>query len=152
MTVPLKSEATSANRNLRMTWEQAMSEAASREWHLIAEGLFDEVEAGDVKVDEADVAFLIRMATDPTTTAVLANTAIRLMGMLAEESLVSREDVLPRLRDLLSHDDPWRVYYAVKALWQARDRDALPALRLLRGREPSEDVASILQRAMWACR
>jgi hypothetical protein len=133
---------------LLTSWERAMKAATSHGWHLAAEELFDEVEEGEVEVGDTDVAFLIQMATDPKTNAVSANTAIRLMGMLAEESLVPRDEVLPKLRDLLVHDDAGRVYYAIKALWQARDRGAAPALKKLLDGAPSVEVASILQRAI----
>lgn len=135
-------------RNLLPHWEQAMATVPKTEWRLLAEDLFDLVEGGGVQLTAADSAFLIHVATDLSTPPYAANTAIRLMGMLAEEHLIDLDPVLSALEDLLVHDDTQRRYYAVKALWQAKARGALGALKRCAQRESSADVLSILPRAI----
>ncbi len=134
--------------NLLSHWEKAMAAAPKKGWRLLAEDLFDIVEDGQVQLTVMDNRFLIQKAVDPKTPAHAANTAIRLMGMLAEEDLICRAPVIRTLQDLLVHDDTQRRYYAVKALWQARATDALPALKRRADRESSEEVRSILRRAI----
>ncbi len=136
------------NGNLLSHWEIAMAAVPTKGWRLLAEDLFEVVEDGEVQLTATDNHFLIRMAADPEAPPYAANTAIRLMGMLAEEDLIARAPVICTLKDLLVHDDTQRRYYAVKALWQARATDALPALRRRADRESSDEVMSILQRAI----
>lgn len=127
-------------------WDQTMAKAANRGRLLIAEDLFDIVERKEASI--SDSYFLNHKATDPETPPYEAVTAIRLMGMLAEEDLIPRAPVIHTLTELLFHDDTQRRYYAVKALWQARAHGALPALTRLAGRESSEEVMSVLRRAI----
>ncbi|MEZ4320843.1 MAG: HEAT repeat domain-containing protein [Myxococcota bacterium] len=145
----VKKTTATVSSGLLTIWERTMKAAArGGGGHLAAEDIYDEVEEANIQIGSADAAFLIRVASEPSVASVFANTAIRLLGMLAEESLISRSEVLPSLRDLLVHDDTQRRYYAAKALWQARDRDAVAVLRRRLDREPSEEVSSILQRAI----
>lgn len=134
--------------NLLTHWEAVMKSASKRGWHLLAEDIFDEIEESEVAATQTDTQFLIQMAADPATPAFAANTAIRLMGMLSEDDLLPRVIVINTLRDLLVHDDTQRRYYAAKALWQAKAREAVPTLRLQLDRESSEEVVSVLQRAI----
>lgn len=107
-----------------------------------AESVFYLIRQGEVT---ADVHSLVQDAMSPGQDAV---PAIRLLGMLAEEGLVPLEEALPPLRGLLFHEDPHHVYYAVKALWQARDLESIPLIRDLSKRGVSEDVTRIARRAL----
>jgi hypothetical protein len=49
---------------------------------------------------------------------------------------------------VLGHDDPQRRYYGVKALWQARALEGLPALRRRLQRETSTRAKAIIERAV----
>ena len=105
--------------------------------HITAEEIFSEM--------AARLGAIIRTATDPDTTETAADTAIRLLGMLGEGE--SMDAILQTLRGLVSHTDAHRRYYAVKALWQARDSGAVPVLLARLDIEPDAEVRALLQRA-----
>ena len=129
-------------------WVQTAQQGSERAWHLLPEEVFDLIEDQKLSLNEHDGRLLGFKAVSLTTPNPAAIAAIRLLGMLAEDEILGRDQVLPILRDALGHDVPQRRYYAAKALWQARAHEGLTVLRRRLEREPHEDVRAILQRAI----
>ena len=75
-------------------WDRVMRNTSSAHLHTLAEDLFDLVEDGELKVGATDVRYLAFVATALTESPEAANTAIRLMGMLAEEGFLPRDAVI----------------------------------------------------------
>lgn len=129
-------------------WTKAIEANAESAWHLLPEEVFDLVDDRDEDLEPSDAQFLGFAAVSPDVPTMAAVAAIRLMGILAEEGKLETSVVLPMLRDVLGHDDPQRRYYGVKAIWQARARGGLPALRRRLERETSTRVKAIIERAV----
>lgn len=108
-----------------------------------AEEVFD---AFDGPMSQRTVGRLLQTATGADRGPALL--AIRLLGMAAEVDLAPRDRVLPVLRGLLEHGGQDRVYHVIKALWQARDPDAVPALRALLDASPPDAAVPLAHRAL----
>jgi len=129
-------------------WSQALEARSENAWHLFPEEVFEQADDHKLSLDATDAHFLGIVATDPNTPTPAALAAIRLMGILAEDSHLELSLVLPQLRDILSHEDTQRRHQAVKAIWQAKATGALPHLRRRLNREKSDAVLAVIVRAI----
>jgi HEAT repeat protein len=130
-------------------WERAARANREAVWLALPEDIFDALDEDEGStVTDFSVRFLAHVAVSTEVPTIAAVSAIRLMGILAEESFAPIDVVLPTLRDALSHDDFQRRYYAVKAMWQARAKGGVPALRRLVEREESEELRTLAKRAI----
>lgn len=135
-------------RKLEGLWSKALEARSESAWHLFPEEVFELVEDQKITLDAADARFLALAAMDPATPTPAALAAIRLMGIAAEEGHLELSTVLPKLRDVLSSEDPQRRHQGVKAIWQAKARDALPHLHRRLEREKSDAVLAVIRRAI----
>lgn len=137
------------NRNRADTigsaWNSWLSSPATQ-WSTIPEDALDMLDSGTLKVDSAGLQFLLYFALLPGY-SVPADAALRFLGILLEELPIETSAIRNLLPLLLDHPDPSRRYYTIKALWQGRVFDALPALARLEGVEQHPIVRQVAQQA-----
>lgn len=131
-------------------WQEAETCNREANWNQLPEDIFDQLEQQGGQLTADDTRFLARQIAQSSTPTVSAIAAIRLLGILAEESFVSRDQAFQILRDSLFHQDANCRYYAVKSLWQADDKKALRSLRRVVERDPAEKVQAMAKRAIVA--
>ena len=129
-------------------WSKALAARSESAWHLFPEEVFEQAADQKLSLDGTDANFLCHVALDSDTPTPAALAAIRLMGILAEEGYLDLDSILPKLQDILSHEDPQRRHQAVKAIWQAKAREAVPHLHRRLNREKSEAVREVMRRAI----
>jgi hypothetical protein len=99
-------------------WRATGDSNREAEWNGLPEAVADLIEEGAAFV-EGDLNFLLHVATNPRHGAARTDSAIRLLGILAEDSVPVRERALPVLLDSLAHPHPRVRYRAAQALWTA---------------------------------
>lgn len=132
----------------RAMWNAALGAKAERAWHLLPEDVFDRIDEEGADFATSDAEFLGYAAVSPDVPSPAAVAAIRLLGILAEESKLERGRVAAVLEDALSNDDPQRRYYAAKAIWQARAREGISAIHRRLLKETVDSVVDVLKRAI----
>jgi len=135
---------TPASEWLSRFWSAAEESNREADWNALPEDIVEWVEQGAVFL-EGDLNFLFHLATNPRNGAARTDSAIRLLGILAEDLVSVRERALPVLLDSLEHPHPRVRYRAAQALWTAGLTGGRERIARAAARESDEQVRATLE-------
>lgn len=133
-----------ASKWLADAWSAAEGSNREADWNALPEDVSDLVEEGAELVDD-DLSFLLHVATNPRDGAGRTDSAIRLLGLLADEVPPIRERAVPVLLDSLEHPHPRVRYRAAEALWTAGLSQGQDRIARAAARENDEQVRATLE-------
>lgn len=130
-------------------WAAAQRARREAVWNALPDDVLEYLQEHSVLVTNPDLKFLARIASESgARSPAEINAAIRLLGGISEDGFARKETVRQHLLVLLSARQPAIRTAAAEAIWQARDRVAVPALRAALMREEHPHARLTLQHVL----
>jgi hypothetical protein len=128
-------------QTLATMWEEVRTSGREALWQALPENAYSTLYENR-SISQEDKDFLFAILRDVSAEQ---RVAMRLLAILGENSLISKDEIRLVLLPFLAHPSAGQRYEAIMAFWQMVDVDVLPQLLARADVEPNEDVKATLQ-------